>query len=56
MELQAGSDFNADLHEAITQVPVTDEALNGKIVDVVEKGYWLNDKVLRHAKVVVGSK
>lgn len=56
MDLKAGSDFDADLHEAITQVPVTDDALNGKIVDVVEKGYLLNEKVVRHAKVVVGSK
>lgn len=56
MELAAGSDFNTDLHEAITQIPVTDDALNGKVVDVVEKGYLLNDKVVRHAKVVVGSK
>lgn len=56
MDLKAGSEFDADLHEAITQVPVTDDALNGKIVDVVEKGYLLNDKVVRHAKVVVGSK
>jgi molecular chaperone GrpE len=56
MDLKAGSDFDADLHEAITQVPVTDDALNGKIVDVVEKGYVLNDKVVRHAKVVIGSK
>jgi molecular chaperone GrpE len=56
MDLKAGSPFDADLHEAITQIPVTDEALNGKIVDVVEKGYLLNDKVVRHAKVVVGSK
>ena len=56
MDLKAGSEFDADLHEAITQIPVTDEALNGKIVDVVEKGYLLNEKVVRHAKVVVGSK
>ena len=54
MDLPAGSEFNSDLHEAITQVSVEDEKLKGKIVDVVEKGYWLNDKVIRHAKVVVG--
>jgi molecular chaperone GrpE len=47
--------FNADLHEAITQVPVQDESQKGKIVDVVEKGYLLNDKVIRFAKVVVGA-
>jgi len=55
MDLKPGSDFNADLHEAITQIPVADESLKGKVVDVVENGYLLNDKVIRHAKVVVGS-
>jgi molecular chaperone GrpE len=55
MELKAGSDFNADFHEAITQIPAPEEKLKGKIVDVVEKGYLLNDKVIRFAKVVVGS-
>jgi len=54
MDLSAGSNFDADLHEAITQVPA-DEKLKGKIVDVVEKGYLLNDKVIRFAKVVIGS-
>lgn len=47
-------EFNADRHEAISAVPVPDESLKGKILDTVEKGYMLNDKVLRHAKVVVG--
>lgn len=56
MELSAGSEFNADLHEAITQIPVSDDKLVGKIVDVVESGYLLNEKVIRHAKVVIGSK
>lgn len=55
MEVTAGTTFNADLHEAITQVPVEDPAKKGKIVDVVEKGYILNDKVIRFAKVVVGN-
>lgn len=55
MELGPGSDFNADLHEAITQIPAPDEKLKGKIVDVIEKGYVLNEKVIRFAKVVVGS-
>ncbi|QOI96305.1 MAG: nucleotide exchange factor GrpE [Flammeovirgaceae bacterium] len=54
MDLPAGSEFNPDLHDAITQVPVNDDSLKGRIVDVVEKGYFLNDKVIRHAKVVVG--
>jgi molecular chaperone GrpE len=55
MDVKAGSDFNADLHEAITQIPTPDETLKGKVVDVVEPGYLLNDKVIRFAKVVVGS-
>ena len=46
--------FDADRHEAISAVPVPDEAQKGKILDTVEKGYTINDKVLRHAKVVVG--
>lgn len=47
-------DFDADKHEAISAVPVPDEEQKGKIIDTVEKGYTINDKVLRHAKVVVG--
>ena len=53
MEVGAGSNFDADFHEAITQIPASDE-LKGKVVDVVEKGYLLNEKVIRFAKVVVG--
>ncbi len=55
MELNAGSDFNPELHEAISQVPAPSEALKGKVVEVVEKGYLLNDKIIRHAKVVIGN-
>ncbi len=55
METGNGSEFNPDLHEAITQIPAPTEKLKGKIVDTVEKGYLLNDKVIRFAKVVVGS-
>lgn len=47
-------DFDADRHEAISVVPVPDENMKGKILDTIEKGYMINDKVLRHAKVVVG--
>jgi molecular chaperone GrpE len=54
MDLNQGSDFDVDLHEAITQIPAPEEKLKGKVVDVVEKGFLLNDKVIRHAKVVVG--
>ena len=46
--------FDADKHEAISVVPIPDEDQKGKILDTVEKGYTINDKVLRHAKVVVG--
>lgn len=46
--------YDADRQEAISVVPVPDEAQKGKILDTVEKGYMINDKVLRHAKVVVG--
>jgi molecular chaperone GrpE len=55
METKAGDAFDPDLHEAITSVPSQDEKLKGKIVDVVERGYVLNDKVIRFAKVVTGS-
>ncbi|MGV0925063.1 nucleotide exchange factor GrpE [Empedobacter tilapiae] len=54
MEVKSGDDFNTDIHEAITQIPAPTEDLKGKIVDVVETGYLLNDVVVRYAKVVVG--
>ena len=47
-------DFDTDLHEAITKIPAPSKKLKGKIVDVVQKGYFLNDKVLRFSKVVIG--
>jgi molecular chaperone GrpE len=49
------TEFDTDLHEAITKIPAPSEDLKGKVVDVLEKGYTLNDKVIRFAKVVVGS-
>lgn len=49
------AEFNADLHEAITEIPAPSEELKGKILDEVIKGYYLNDKIIRHAKVVVGN-
>ncbi len=49
-----GESFNSDLQEAVAMVPVADESQKGKVLDAVEKGYTINDKVLRHAKVVVG--
>ncbi|NRA91253.1 MAG: nucleotide exchange factor GrpE [Psychroserpens sp.] len=54
MEVQSGDDFDADVHEAITQIPAPSDDLKGKIVDVVEKGYKLGDKVIRFPKVVIG--
>ncbi|AHJ96428.1 nucleotide exchange factor GrpE [Hymenobacter swuensis] len=50
-----GGDFDPELHEAITQIPAPSEDLKGKIVDEVERGYYLGDKVIRHAKVVLGN-
>jgi molecular chaperone GrpE len=47
-------DFNTDFHEAVTKIPVADEKLKGKVVDVIEKGYYLHDKVIRYPKVVIG--
>ena len=47
-------EFNPDLHEAITEIPAPTEELKGKILDEIVKGYYLNDKIIRHAKVVVG--
>lgn len=55
METEKGTDFDADLHEAITQFPAEEESLKGKIIDTVEKGYYLGDKVVRFAKVVIGA-
>lgn len=54
MDTKQGSDFDADLHEAIATIPAPAEDLKGKIIDTTQKGYMINDKVLRHAKVVVG--
>ena len=47
-------DFDADFHDAVTKIPVDDEKLKGKVVDVIEKGYFLHDKVIRYPKVVIG--
>lgn len=50
-----GQTFDADLHEAITEVPAENPSLKGKVIDTIEKGYFLHDKIIRHAKVVVGN-
>jgi molecular chaperone GrpE len=47
-------EFDPDLHEAITKIPAPTDELKGKVVDTIEKGYYLNDTIIRHAKVVVG--
>lgn len=54
IETARGDMFDAELHEAITQIPAPAEELKGKIIDVVEKGYSLGDKIIRYPKVVVG--
>lgn len=54
MEVKEGDNFDADLHEAITQIPAPSDKLKGKIVDVVEKGYKLGDRIIRYPKVVTG--
>jgi molecular chaperone GrpE len=55
LQIETGSDFDPDTQEAITQIPAPNEKLKGKVVDVIEKGYQLNEKVIRYAKVVVGN-
>jgi molecular chaperone GrpE len=49
-----GQDFDTDFHEAIAMVPTPDASLKGKVLDCIQTGYILNDKVIRHAKVAVG--
>jgi molecular chaperone GrpE len=54
-EIEAmNQEFTTDLHEAVTKIPAPEEQLKGKVVDVIEKGYYLHDKVIRYPKVVVG--
>lgn len=54
MKIKEGDSFDADVHEAITQIPAPSDKLKGKIVDVVEKGYKLGDRIIRYPKVVTG--
>ncbi len=54
MAVKEGDTFDADIHEAVTQIPAPDKSMKGKIVDVVEKGYTLGDKIIRFPKVVTG--
>ncbi|WP_185872815.1 nucleotide exchange factor GrpE [Blattabacterium cuenoti] len=54
MKIKQGDDFNTDFHNAINQTPVIKENLKEKIIEIVEDGYLLQDKVIRHAKVIIG--
>lgn len=55
METKEGTVFDPEIHEAITQIPAPAKKLKGKIVDTIERGYFLGEKVIRHAKVVIGA-
>ena len=54
IEVKKGDVFDAEIHEAITQIPAPTEKLKGKIIDAIEKGYKLGDKIIRYPKVVIG--
>lgn len=53
-ETKAGDVFDADVHEAVTQIPAPSDDMKGKIIDVIEKGYTLGEKIIRYPKVVIG--
>jgi len=55
MEDKSGTAFNTEFHEAISQMPVDKKKMKGKIIDIIEKGYYLDEKVIRFAKVVIGA-
>jgi molecular chaperone GrpE len=55
MPLDKGTAFDAELHEAVTQMYTEDQSMQGKVLEVLEKGYLMNEKVLRFAKVVTGA-
>lgn len=55
MDVKQGDAFDAEKHDAITQIPAPNKKLKGKIIDVIEKGFTLGDKIIRHPKVVVGN-
>lgn len=55
MEVGEGDVFDAEIHDAVTQIPAPSKKLKGKIIDVIEKGFKLGDKIIRHPKVVVGN-
>lgn len=55
IEIKKGDNFNADIHEAITQIPAPNKKMKGKIIDIIEKGYKLGEKIIRYPKVVIGN-
>ena len=55
MKVKAGDIFDAEIHEAITQIPAPSKKMKGKIIDITENGYQLGDKIIRYPKVVVGN-
>ena len=55
MDTKVGTAFDPELHEAVTQIPAPNKKLVGKIVDTIEHGYFLGEKVIRYAKVVIGA-
>ena len=55
VKTEAGGTFDADIHEAITQIPAPSEEMKGKVIDVIEKGYSLGEKIIRYPKVVIGN-
>ncbi|WP_222984733.1 nucleotide exchange factor GrpE [Flagellimonas meishanensis] len=55
IEVEKGDVFDAEIHEAITQIPAPNKKMKGKIIDVIEKGFKLGDRIIRHPKVVVGN-
>jgi len=54
IKVESGETFDVELHEAITQIPASSDDMKGKIIDVVEQGYKLGDKIIRYPKVVIG--
>ncbi|MGC1514881.1 MAG: nucleotide exchange factor GrpE [Maribacter sp.] len=55
VEVKTGDVFDAEIHEAITQIPAPEKKMKGKVIDVIEKGFSLGDRIIRHPKVVVGN-
>ena len=55
MKVSVGDSFDAEMHDAVTQIPAPEKKLKGKIIDVIEKGFKLGDRIIRHPKVVVGN-